>query len=331
MTENRLSYKTGAYVMDYNFGKAVENARRLLLDNSEWVNRFDGYADLILKNEAFISSARGTFREWSPLRFYISVTQAKSASKTLRLDVRYMGQIVAALSKKDNGAFLSTKEYDENNFRDFGCNIKLYNAGWDGHETKRFRRYFRSLPDRSRTNNKGNVEHNVENMLLTEFSKRKSADKLLLGIQPVKIAGVRFGMPTPLSASDHEKLKYANVYGGGIDILARSGAKLTVIEVKDENTPKEPPQAALKQAIEYAVFIRELLRSKSGEKWYRLFGFSGKLPRSLTIRTACAMPDDIPEKSFTGKTLPIENDAIECHYLYFTISGEKIAAIDSSL
>jgi hypothetical protein len=242
-----------------------------------------------------------------------------------------MGQIVAALSKKDNGTFLSTKGYDENNFCDFGCDIKLYNAHWDGHETKQFRRYFRSLPDRSRTNNKGNVEHNVENMLLAEFSKRKSADKLLLGIQPVKIAGVRFGMPTPLSASDHGKLKYANAYGGGIDILARSGAKLTVIEVKDENTPKEPPQAALKQAIEYAVFIRELLRSKSGEKWYRVFGFSGKLPRSLTIRTVCAMPDDIPEKSFTGKTLPIENDAIECHYLYFTISGEKIAAIDSSL
>jgi hypothetical protein len=101
---------------------------------------------------------------------------------------------------------------------------------------------------------------------LTEFSGK---GKQIKKIKPVRYQGIRFGMPTPLGASDHKKLKYSGFRGGEIDILARTGrgraTYLTVIEVKDENKQNEPPKDALKQAIKYAVFIRELLRSESGK------------------------------------------------------------------
>jgi len=132
--------------------------------------------------------------------------------------------------------------------------------------------------------NKNNEEHNVESLLLSEFSKKKSNSKQIKGIQPVKMCGNRFGMPTPISASNSDELNYSNQYGGGIDIFARTGkgraTYLTVIEVKDENKAEEPPKDALIQAIKYAVFIRELLRSDCGENWYKIFGFPVQYPKS---------------------------------------------------
>jgi hypothetical protein len=143
-------------------------------------------------------------------------------------------------------------------------------------------------------------------------------------------------MPTPISASNHKApLKYSKSKGGGIDILARTGrgphATLTVIEVKDENTDKEPPEAALKQAIQYAVFIRELLRSDCGEAWYKIFGFTGGIPKNLKIRVACAMPDDNLDKSFAKKTCSIGSDTIECHYIYFKYDGKRLSDFQTSL
>ncbi len=64
------------------------------------------------------------------------------------------------------------------------------------------------------------------------------------------------------------------------------------MELKDENTAKEPLKDALKQAIAYTVFIRELLRSEAGLAWWRLFGFGGSIPDRLKLVAACVMPAD---------------------------------------
>ena len=77
-------------------------------------------------------------------------------------------------------------------------------------------------------------------------------------------------MPTPFKASDHTPT-YRGKNGGGIDILAcvRHGnsTRLGVIEIKDETKPNENIELVINQAVTYACFIRELLRSKSGDKW----------------------------------------------------------------
>ena len=120
-------------------------------------------------------------------------------------------------------------------------------------------------------------------------------------------------------------LKYSGK-GGGIDILTRTGAggkatRLCIMELKDENKKSEPPKDAMKQAVAYATFIRELLRSDAGEDWWKLFEFGGKIPRSLELYAACVMPsnDNNDYCSFRDMELNItENDTIKLHYLYFT-------------
>lgn len=101
-------------------------------------------------------------------------------------------------------------------------------------------------------------------------------------------------MCTPLKASNIKKIAYSGKNGGGIDILSRVGVgkatKLCVMEVKDENKKSEPPAKVIQQGLSYATFIRELLRSESGNAWWKIFGFNGKLPDHLELYVVCVLP-----------------------------------------
>lgn len=315
---------------------------RLIRTNDEWIGRYQEYAKVINDNLDYIKQARKAFREWSPLKFYLNVTNAKKASSRLALGVRYQGQEVAELifnKAKNETPMLNTttNNYDKKNADYFGWNKSLDKVDWRGAEAKVFRTFFKKNPPRIDSPAKHNEEHRIESLLLSEFSKNKSAEKALQNIQPVKIEGIRFPMPTPISASNHKAIKYSKSFGGGIDILTRVGksgysAKLCIIELKDENDPKEPATEAIKQAAAYATFIRELLRSESGSDWWKLFGFNKPLPKKLTLYAACAMPiSGNDDQSFANKEIQIEEDVIRFHYIYFREADNSISSIESSL
>ncbi|MBU1044744.1 MAG: hypothetical protein KJ915_10155 [Candidatus Omnitrophica bacterium] len=329
----------------HKFNLAVKDAIRLLSENTEWVSRYSEYAKAIVANRSVIKDKKKMFHQWSPLYLYMNVNRAKSCSPTFSL--RYFGQDVAYLNISGKEVKLKDEKCRDNtkygklrrqNQRDFGCSIDFHDKKWTGTEARNFRKYFLSNPARNRKNNKGNEEHRVEDLLLTEFSKRQGRIKKtkLHNIQPIKIAGVaRFQMPTPFGASG-KQVKYSKK-GGGIDILARvgkgRGTTICVMEVKDEYLKKEPPQKAITQGLYYATFIRELLRSSCGNDWWNLFGFSGTVRKKLNICVCCVMPfnkSGDSDKSFGGYQMPIENDTFELHYMYFSEDG-KINNIKTSI
>ena len=101
-------------------------------------------------------------------------------------------------------------------------------------------------------------------------------------------------------------------------------SRLTVIEVKDENNTDETFIYAIKQAIAYAVFIRELARSESGRDWMKLWGMENQpWEKGFTINAVAAMPKRGEEDdfSFAGTKLKLEGggatDYIELHYIAF--------------
>ncbi|NMA75038.1 MAG: hypothetical protein GX963_12985 [Bacteroidales bacterium] len=313
--------------------KIIKEAQELLSENTEWKKRYKDYVVAMSENKDKVILFRKKIKEFYPLYYYISISSIKGV---LSLDIRYRGQSVATLKPTTNDIIISTKGKEANNKRDFDCTVELNNDNWTSPKARKFRGFFKNRANsRNKEGNKGNEEHNVESLLLTELLKKKSTSKAILGIQPITYCGIRYAMPTPMKASNNNKLEYAKQYGGGIDILARTGGggystHLTVIEVKDENNSKEPPEDALKQAVQYAVFIRELLRSECGNDWYKIFGFQGSIPQSLKIRVACAMPDDILDKTFTKTVYSIENDVIECHYIYFKYDGQQLSDFQTS-
>lgn len=320
----------------------IEHTRELLKSNPEWRGRYSDYATRIIENEAFIKENRKRFREWSPLKLYLTTTNAKEAKRTVKFNLRYLGQIVAEMKCQNDRVTLSTnpakyKNYEATNKENFGCEIILNECSWDGSEARAFRKHFKNrIAIRNKSGNRGNEESRIESLLLSEFSKQK--DKELPNIKPVKIAGLRFPMPTPISASDHNDVKYSKHNGGGIDILARTGTggratTLCIIEVKDEYDEKEPASAAIKQALKYSVFIRELLRSDAGADWWKLFGFGGTIPKKLVLFAACAMPYEVDkaDESFAEMEYDIDGDTIQLHFIYFKEAENTILQIHSSL
>lgn len=312
--------------------KIVDINRQALLD------RFTGYINGIKKNSNYFMSARKSFHRWKPFTFYLTTTNAKKVTNRLNLSVRYLGQEVAILSCGFNGEApqLDTSDFNEKNKRDFNCDIIVQNENWKTSKAaKDFRRYFSSYPKRN-TVKKENEEHRIESLLLSEFSKKTSEGKKLKWIQPTMIDDYfRYPMPTGISASKHDDLHYNSQGGSNIDLLVRTGkgrsTKLCIIELKDKNTKKEPPAVAIEQALAYTVFIHELLRSDIGEKWWKLFGFTGEIPSELILYAACAMPsNDNNDYSFAGKELSIGNDKIKLHYLYFKEENNEIKEIDAS-
>ncbi len=310
--------------------KAIE----LLQHNPEWIIRYEDYAKEILKKFDLAKSKKKHFHEWASLYIYMNVSEAKGS---LSFSLRYLGQDVAKLKVKKDNVIISTKGLGNNNIRDFGCNICLHNNNWKSKEAKEFRKFFSANLVRLNNSSKGNEEHRVESALLTEFSKKKGKEKALRYIQPVRLAGIsRFQMPTPLSASKINELSYSGSHGGGIDILARvgtgRGVKLCIIEVKDENKPSEPPSKVIQQAIAYAVFIRELLRSKAGNDWYKIFGFKSSIPKKLKLVVVCAMPyHPSTDNSFANQILNIGNDELHLHYIYFAEINNRIEKIIFSI
>ena len=141
---------------------------------------------------------------------------------------------------------------------------------WKSREASMFRRYFRDLPNTTKTKS---PEHHVENSLLNEFRKKEGVVKQIRNIQPVLLHGQFFQMPTPLKASEHEPT-YSGKTGGGIDIMERflhidGHIRLCVCEVKDENKDSESQKDAMSQAITYATFIAKLLTEQP--EWWEVF------------------------------------------------------------
>lgn len=270
-----------------------------------------------------------------------------SAKQGMQFSLRYQGQDIAKLKvDRNEEATISTKSFDINNKDHFGCDVILDNDSWRSEKATSFRKHFIAKPLRSDDTAKRNEEHRVESLLLTEFSKKKSDCKMLCNIQPVKIAEIaRFQMLTPLKASNLNKLGYSGSSGGGIDILCRvgtgGGVKLCVMEVKDEYSTSEPPVKAVQQGLAYAVFIRELLRSSSGKRWWEIFGFkSDSLPKKLEICVVSAMPPGSDaDLSFAGTMIPIskpediegKEDSIHLHYLSFEEQGNVLKTMSTSL
>lgn len=245
------------------------------------------------------------------------------------LKINTYNKVSIRFNKKARNIFESMSNEDKEYFD----NLKEEFYPWKGKEARRFRRIVKEIPSEKVC---GQPEHKLESELLDNFLQKSSQGKEILNIQPItmlKGSGF-FQMPTPLKASGAKNginnITYANSYGGGIDILARvgrgKGTQLAILELKDENISSEPPEEAIKQAIAYATFVRELLRSEEvGKTYWRFFGFTRKLPEKLSLKAIIVMPyKNGIDTDFAKISLPIADtkDSIELGYIYRKNDGQ---------
>ena len=330
-----INHRQEKLEMKETFEETIGKARKLLGENREnWEGRYASYASGILAREEEIKAAKRKFHKWKQLFVYTNVTDAKKKGDPL-FQLRYRGQHIANLHVKGDSVKIKIEDEQrkssEKNFR--GCPKFFGEQDWRGKDAEALRAFFATYPGRN-DNKKANEEHRIESLILSAIDGDGGNKELegFRGIKPVKMFGIaRFQFPTPLAASQPNDIKHSGPSGGGIDILARNKQRrICILELKAK---PEKVSNVLKQGLAYAVFIRELLRSKSGEKWYRLMGFGGKVPSALRINVVAVMPDK-PDAdiSFSGKELSLgDNDKAVLHYMYFTESNNEIIAIRTSL
>lgn len=318
----------------------IKKVKELLANDQEWNSRYAGYIDTILSNKSEkIKNARKKFNVPSQFTLHMSVSKATEVTKNVvNFDLRYHWHNIACL--KVNKETVEIEAIKNNDIisainKDGRVDEDELEGKINWNEASTFRTIYAKLEENIKNNNAKltkNKEHELESELLKNFSKKSSDGKIICNIQPVTMLkkSLFFQMPTPLKASNAKDgiIEYSAEKGGGIDILARIGhgnPHLAIIELKDKYEKNEPPEKAICQAIAYATFIRELLRSKkSGEKWWSFFGFGGDVPKSLKLFAIIAMPNSknanknfVYNHDYDGINLSLDGkDKLELGYIY---------------
>lgn len=322
----------------------IEKVQDLLDKNSEWRCRYAEYIGKLGDITEKLKKAKRAFRLPAQLCLYMKYTMAKEnstrddsvfelrfrglsvAEVTVHADGRVTFCVTNPMTQAGKGSMLRREMVRRGRTGDAAV-LASY-AGqvfdWRAKQGSTFRRIFRDLDaDMGNDAIPYKKEHYMESTLLGNYAQSSSVGKEVIYLQPVMMAGTsaRFQMPTPIGASHIVKkgissISYGGDGGGGIDILARAGSsgrrKLAVLELKDKHDKDEPPEKAICQAIAYAAFLRELLRSDCGKAWYEFFGLGGGVPAQLTIKAVIVMPNEPDQKerpldrSFGGYKLPVE-------------------------
>lgn len=295
---------------------------------SDWVNGIN-------QNKKVIETARKTFHEWEPLRVYTSVTRLKDQKRPPSFSLRFLGQEVAVIKVYKNGTVKLnvTKDLASLNEHYFGLVDKGgINVDWNSKEATEFRNYFKLIQKQKRKTR--SPEHQVETEIIKKMKGTPSKSGID-SIQPVVVAGCPLQFPSPITGSTGTpKFNIAPNSGGGIDILARrekGRTKLSVWELKRPGLRKDQLEKAIKQSIIYASTLRMMLRSSSGQAWYKLFGFNGCLPEKLKIEAVAAIAQKDINKFEQAKnklqpwsSLLIGNDSILPYVAYYDDQTYKV-------
>ena len=301
----------------------INKVKTLLADNLEWEERYSKYILEIQKkmNEGI----RRPFQKPEGLSLYSSVSKRNGREYDLRFDGQSVGRVVCI---SNSVRLIPQEKANKNYFSEEYSELQMSEGvEWHSTEASKFRRFFREKSKEANSIKLKSPEHRLENRFLKEFAKRtRTEGKVLCNIQPVKLYNCFFQLPTPIKASTHNP-EYAEEKGGGIDILARvksveGDSRICVMELKDENKNNESQADAMKQAISYAVFLANLLRSGSGQNWWDFImnreTKSKPIPKDLNIDVVTVMPEG-RTKEFCDKKIYIRELAttLNCHSLYF--------------
>lgn len=293
----------------------------MLQRDKSWKPKYAKYAKGMRDNHYKIANHRKELHIPKPLGIYITLGNSKNGQALY--DLRYLGRSVGNIIAENDELFFSAKGdiKAQNGKKLFVPKKGGEKESWKASlKAKEFRKFFKTAVQPQYFPYQ--QEHMVEARLFDEFSKRTSKGKALLNIQPIKFAGCLTHMKTAVLASKSKNGKVSvSTLGGEIDMFCRrkigNQSRLAVIELKDKVEFDEDFEDAIYQAISYAVFIRELIHTRSGKDWLKIWGMGEyHIKKGITIEAVVAIPDDIIKTpKFGGQIIKLDKDTLELHYI----------------
>ena len=293
----------------------IEKSQKTIEQSKGWHVKYDTQVNAMLENRTLLDQfkIKRLTKEYSALQFYLNEI---SQPDLITITAKYKGNGIATITITKDTAQISTETYEKSNKELFNIDTKLKNEDLNTIQTHKFLEHFnQDIKLKTKPN-----KETQESMLLAEFSKTTSYDKLLTGIQPIKYADtLYFQIPMTIGANPTEY----------INILARTKVrKITIIEVLQDGQDLD---TILAQATAKAVFLTNLLHTEQGEKWYKLMGFHGRLPNQITLKVCITVPKSSKIKEFQPFQIQNGIDTLDYRYLQYENDQEKITSIKTNV
>ena len=300
--------------------KQIEQSLKIMEQSKDWNITYDEQLKILTEKKELLDKFHKDIKEFEGIQFYL-VGAGATQDNIFTIQARKDGQPIATIKIAEDKTTVTTTTYDESNKKNYGCEFKLKDQDIHTKETMQFLTYFNK---EMKPKGKINEQTHTQAMLLSEFAKTSSYDKLLTGIQPCKInKSLYFPIPIILDPKQEEH--------GYTEILTRTKVrKLTIIEPLTET---QTPESVLANGTSKAIFLLNLLHSNIGQSYYRVLGFHGRVTEHLTIKVCIAVPKELKSKckEFEPFELKANNDSIEYHYMTYETDGAKITKIDTTL
>ena len=299
--------------------ETIEQTQKAIDKVKEWQVPYDKQVNIMLAHREMLKQFYKTCKQYEYVQFHI-IEVSPTPSHLFKIQIRYMGQPISIIKiSKDGAITITTEQYNDTNKKTFNCSIQLKDEEWDNKETAKFMQYSNkpNIPIKTKINETSKTE----SMLVTEFSKTSSIDKILTGIQPIKFENLYYSIPVKDEICKSIEIK---------NLTRTKIRKITITELLEDTDTLD---TALSRATTKAVFLLNLLHTKEGQQWYKAMGFHGRLPSHTTIKVAIAVPKHLLSKCKEFKPFELRAgiDSIEYHHLTYETDGTKITSIKTTI
>lgn len=295
--------------------------------NNSFKDKLRSWLDQIRLTQQRAVEMRQYFHQWQPLSAYVRAGN-NTGKNRFSFSLRFLGQEVASLIIRGSDVCLNISDKTARTNNRFFHNLMMP-AGtyeWRGKEAQYFRRYFQ---DAVKKDSVGlhSPEHTIESRIIKEMlsKSRTKFGGTFSGIQPVTLSGFPLQFPLPISGSSGTP-KATN---GHIDILARRRAGRVCLSVWELKAPGKYKNTLCEVYIYSTTLLKMLRDPYLGQEWYKIFGFSGKIPAALCIEAVLAVTGDQrkkveKEKAEHNLLKHIGNDSIDFFAAYYDKDTLKI-------
>ena len=306
--------------MNEKLQEIIDSTQKKIEAIKEWQVPYDKQVNIMLEQRELLKQFYKTCKQYYEYVQFFILEVCPNPPHLFKIQIRYMGQPIAIITLSKDGAItISTEQYNDTNKKNFNCSIQLRGEEWNTKEPIKFMEYFnkQNIPVKAKLNETSKAE----SMLLAEFSKTSSIDKLLTGIQPIKFENLYYIIPFINDIAKNVEIK---------NLTRTKIRKITITELLEETDTLD---TALSRATTKAVFLLNLLHTKEGQQWYKVMGFHGRLPNHITLKIAIAVPKSLLSKckEFEPFELRAGIDSIEYHHLTYETDGTKITSIKTTI
>ena len=248
--------------MNKSLETTIEQAQKTIEQSKDWNKTYEEQAKILTEKKSLLDQFYKEVKQFEGIQFYLTEVHP-TQDNIFTVKAIYQGQPIATIKIAEDKTTVTTTTYNESNKKNYNCEFQLKDNDLKTKETMQFLTYFNK-----EMKPKGNIneQSHTQAMLLSEFAKTSSYDKLLTGIQPIKYSNLFYPIPIILSPKEEEH--------GYIDILTRTKIrKLTIIEPMRED---QTPESVLANGTSKAVFLLNLLHSAKGQEFYKIL----RVPRT---------------------------------------------------